>query len=57
MIDTVVGTLNEELNRNDDEMVLRYLLGNTQISPVVAKYLRRSIELRDFLIDSPKQLI
>ena len=52
----VVGTLNEELNRNDDKMMLRYLLGNTQISPVVAKYLRKTMELRDFLIDSPKQL-
>ena len=57
MLETVGGTLNEELNRNDDEMMLRYLLGNTQISSVVAKYLRKTMELRDFLIDSPKQLI
>ena len=56
MFDTVAGTLNDELNRNDDEMMLRYLLGNTQISPVIAKYLRKTMELRDFLIDNPKQL-
>ena len=56
MLETVVGTINEELNRNDDELMMRYLLGNTQISPVVAKYLKKTMELRDFLIENPKQL-
>ena len=51
-----MGTLNENLNRSDDKIMLRYLLGNTQISPIVSKYLRKSMELRDFLIESPKQL-
>ena len=56
LINSVMGTLNENLNRNDDKIMLRYLLGNTQISPIVSKYLRKSMELRDFLIESPKQL-
>ena len=57
LVDTVVQTLNEEINRNDDRTMFGYLLGNTQISPIVAKHLRKSMELRDFLIENPKQLI
>ena len=56
LLNSVMGTLNENLNRNDDKIMLRYLLGNTQISPIVSKYLRKSMELRDFLVESPKQL-
>ena len=47
---------NERLRRADDKMMLRYLLGNTEIAPIVAKYLRKTMELREFLIDRPKQL-
>ena len=57
LVNTVVQTLNEEINRNDDRSMFGYLLGNTQISPIVAKHLRKSMELRDFLIENPKQLI
>ena len=56
LLNSVRGILNENLNRNDDKVMLRYLLGNTQISPIVSKYLRKSMELRDFLIENPKQL-
>ena len=47
----------EQIDRNDNGVMLRYLLGNTEIAPVVAKYLRKTMELRDFLIDNPRQLI
>ena len=50
LVNTVVQTLNEEINRNDDRSMFGYLLGNTQISPIVAKHLRKSME-------NPKQLI
>ena len=53
---TVVQTSNEEINRNGDRTMFGYLLGNTQISPIVAKHLRKSMELRDSLIENPKQL-
>ena len=56
LLNSVRGLLNENINRNDDKVMLRYLLGNTQISPIVSKYLRKSMELRDFLIENPKQL-
>ena len=56
MYSSVEEKLNEELNRNDVEMMIRYLLGNTQISTIVAKYLRKTMELRDFLMDKPRQL-
>ena len=46
----------ERLRRADSKMMLRYLLGNTEIAPIVAKYLRKTMELREFLIDRPKQL-
>ena len=47
----------EQIDRNDNGAMLRYLLGNTEIASVVAKYLRKTMKLRDFLIDNPKQLI
>ena len=53
---SVEEKLNEELNRDDIEMMIRYLLGNTQISTIVAKYQRKTMELRDFLMDKPRQL-
>lgn len=56
MLSTVEEKLNEQLNRNDEMKMMRYLLGNKELSPIVAKYLKQTMELRDFLIDSPKQL-
>ena len=56
MLEAVREELSEELDRNDDEPILRYLLGNIQISPIVSKYLRKTMELRDLLIEKPKQL-
>ena len=56
MLEAVGEELSEELDRNNDEIMLRYLLGNIQISPIVSKYLRKTMELRDLLIEKPKQL-
>ena len=56
MLSTVEEKLNEQLNRNDEMKMMRYLLGNKELSPIVAKYLKQTMELGDFLIDSPKQL-
>ena len=56
MLVTAEEKLNEQLTRHEDETMMKYLLGNTKISPIVAKYLRKTMELRDFLIDRPKQL-
>ena len=56
MLEAVREELSEELDRNNDEVTLRYLLGNIQISPIVSKYLRKTMELRDLLIEKPKQL-
>ena len=56
MLSSVNESLNEVLNRNN-EMMLRYLLGNTKISPIVTKYIKKTMEdYGDFLIDNPKQL-
>ena len=57
MLATVQEKLNEQLDRHEDETMMKYLLGNTEISPIVAKYLKKTMELRDFLIENPKQLI
>ena len=56
MLVTAEEKLNQQLMRHEDETMLKYLLGNTEISPTVAKYLRKTMELRNFLIDRPKQL-
>ena len=48
--------LNDQLNGRDKKTMMRYLLGNTEISPIVAKYLRKTMELRDFLVDRPREL-
>ena len=58
LLDTVEETLkNENLERNDSKIMIKYLLGNTEIAPVVAKYLNKTLELRDFLLEDPKQLM
>ena len=36
--------------------MLKYLLGNVEIAPLVAKYLCKTLELRKFLVDNPKRL-
>ena len=43
--------------RGDDETILKYLLGNIEIAPLVAKYLTKTLELRSFLVNSPRRLI
>ena len=42
--------------RTDKIIMLKYLLGNTEIAPLVAKYITKTLELRKFLIDNPKRL-
>ena len=59
--DDLLSTVDEKLKEQrlrgaDRKIMLKYLLGNTDIAPIVAKYLRKTMELREFLIDSPKQL-
>ena len=56
MLLSVEEKLNERLDRNEEETMMKYLLGNTELSPIVAKYLKKTMKLRDFLIDSPRQL-
>ena len=41
----------------DDKSLLKYLLGNIEIAPIVAKYLKRTMELRNFLIDCPRHIL
>ena len=38
----------EPLVRADDQLMMRYLLGNTEIASIVAKYLNKTLEIRDF---------
>ena len=39
----------EPLVRTDGQVMIKYLLGNTEISPMVAKYLNKTLKLRDLL--------
>ena len=56
-LDNVEEKLRDEpLVRTDGQVMIKYLLGNTEISPMVAKYLNKTLKLRDFLIEKPKQL-
>ena len=32
------------------------MFGNTEIAPQVAKYLTKTLEIRDFLLEKPKEL-
>ena len=58
LLNTVQEKLKDESMENfDNKTMLKYLLGNIEIAPIVAKYLSKTLELRDFLIDSPKRLI
>ena len=41
----------------DSKTMMKYLLGNIEIAPIVAKYLCKTLELRNFLVDSPKRLM
>ena len=55
---TVQEKLKEvKMEKLDDKTLLKYLLGNIEIAPIVAKYLRRAMELRNFLIDSPRRIL
>jgi hypothetical protein len=46
-----------KIEKLDDKTLLKYLLGNIKIAPIVAKYLKRTMELRNFLIDSPRRIL
>ena len=55
------NAVEEKLNDVDFKIferntMLKYLLGNVEIAPLVAKYLCKTMELRKFLIDNPKRL-
>ena len=49
------GKFNNQLDSRD-EITMRYLLGCTEISLIVTKYLQKTMELRDFLVDRPREL-
>ena len=58
LLDKVEEILRSEpLVRTDNQLMMRYLLGNTEIAPIVAKYLNRTLKIRDFLIEYPKRLM
>ena len=58
LLDNVEEKLRDEpLVRTDAQVMIRYLLGNTEIAPMIAKYLTKTFKLRDFLIEKPKQLM
>ena len=56
MLTKVEERLSERLDYNNEEKMMKYLLGNKEASPIVAKYLKNTMELRDFLVYKPKQL-
>ena len=45
----------ENLIGMNDKEILKLLIGNLDIAPIVAKYLTRTMELRDFLMSNPRQ--
>ena len=54
LLDKVEEKLRDEsLVRTDAQMMIRYLLGNIEISPIVARYLTKTLKIRDFLIKNP----
>ena len=58
LLDKVEEILRDEpLVRTDNQLMMRYLLGNTKIAPIVAKYLNKTLKIRDFLIENPRHLI
>ena len=58
LLDTVEEKLKDKLMiRTDTKIMLKYLLGNTEIAPLVAKYVTKTLELQNFLIDNPKRLV
>ena len=55
---TVQEKLRDIVFKNFDRKTMtKYLLGNTEIAPLVAKYLCKTLELRDFLIGSHKRML
>ena len=46
-----------KVEKLDDKSLLKYLLGNIEIAPIVAKYLKRTMELRNLLIDCPRRIL
>ena len=57
LLNSVEEKLNVELMiRTDKIVMLKYLLGNIEISPLVAKYITKTMELRNFLMNNPKRV-
>ena len=57
----LINSIKEKLNIgtsvvNDTNRMLKYILGNTEIAPIVAKYLTRTLEIREFLCEKPRLL-
>ena len=58
LLDKVEEILRDEpLVRTDNQLMMRYLLGNTEIAPIVAKYLNKTQKIRDFLIENPRRFM
>ena len=58
LLDKVEEKLRDvSLVRTDAQMMMRYLLGNTEIAPMVAKYLTKTLKIRAFLSENPRHLI
>ena len=47
-------TENINVRRMEKKVLFTYLLTNSSIAPLIARYLTRAMGLRDFLIESPK---
>ena len=57
----LINSIKQKLNigtqvLNDTNQMLKYVLGNTEIAPIVAKYLTKTLEIRDFLLEKPREL-
>ena len=57
LFSNVESALNiQNLRQSDDRLLLKLILENENISKMVAKYLTKSLDLRDFLIENHRQL-
>ena len=57
LITTVERTLKmNNLRRRSSDVILGYLLANAEVAPIVAKYLSKTMEVREFLAETPKRL-
>ena len=57
LFSNVESALNiQNLRQSDDRLQLKIILENENISKMVAKYLKKLLDLRDFLIENHRQL-